>query len=57
MGEVLLCQECRQPVDLKKKYVVTNRATARTKGNRVYAHLSCVVGGKKSIHEMSDMEL
>jgi hypothetical protein len=30
MGEVLLCQECRQPVDLKKKYVVTNRATGRT---------------------------
>jgi hypothetical protein len=25
-GEVLLCQECRQPVDLKKKYVVTWRS-------------------------------
>jgi predicted choloylglycine hydrolase len=57
MGEVLLCQECHQPVNLKQKNVVTNRATARTHANRVYAHLSCVVGRKKSVHDMSDMEL
>ncbi len=52
--------ECRKAMldsDLKKKYVVINRATARTKDNRLYAHLSCVVGSKKSIHDMSDMEL
>ena len=47
MGEVFLCPECRQPVDLRKRYVVTNRAAARTKHNRVFAHVNCVKSSEK----------
>ena len=57
MGEVFLCPECREPVDLEKEYVVTNRATAATKLNRIYAHVACVRGNMKPIREMSDGEL
>ena len=56
--EVLLCPECREPVDLdQQEYVVTNRDTARTLDNRLYAHFSCVRGHGKSIQDVSEMEI
>jgi hypothetical protein len=56
--EVLLCPECHERVDLDQhEYVVTNRDTARTRHNRLYAHFSCVRGQGKSVHDMSDMEV
>src|SRR5512144_213897 len=56
--EILLCPECRERVDLDQhEYVVTNRDTARTRHNRLYAHLSCVRGHGKSVQDMSDMEV
>jgi hypothetical protein len=36
---------------------VTNRATATTTLNRIYAHVSCVRGDMKPVREMSDDEL
>ncbi len=57
MGEVYLCPGCLEPVDLEKEYVVTNRATATSTLNRIYAHVSCVRGDMKPIREMSDVEL
>jgi hypothetical protein len=57
MGEVCLCPACLEPVDLEKEYVVTNRATANTTLNRIYAHVSCVRGDMRPIREMSDAEL
>lgn len=57
-SEVLLCQECREPVDLDHdEYVATNRDTARTKDNRLYAHLSCVRGHGRPVQDMSDLEV
>jgi len=56
--EVLLCPECHEPVDLDQhEYVVTNRDTARTMHNRLYAHLACVRGQARSVHDMTDMEV
>ena len=43
MGEIFLCQECHQRVDLATdEYVVSNKATARTKSQWVYSHAKCV---------------
>jgi hypothetical protein len=45
MAEVFLCQTCHQRLDLKSdEYVVTNKATARTKSQWVYSHVRCVEG-------------
>ena len=56
--EVLLCPECHERVDLdQQEYVVTNRETARTPDNRLYAHLACVRGRQKAVQDMSDMEV
>jgi hypothetical protein len=56
--EVLLCPERRERVDLdQQEYVVTNRDTARTRHNRLYAHFSCVRGQGKSVQDMSDKEM
>ncbi len=56
--EVLLCPECHERVDLdQQEYVVTNRDTARTPDNRLYAHLACVRGRQKAVQDMSDMEV
>ena len=45
MTEVFLCQTCHQRLDLKSdEYVVTNKATARTKSQWVYSHVRCVEG-------------
>jgi hypothetical protein len=56
--EVLLCPECHEPVDLDQhEYVVTNRDTARTPDNRLYAHLACVRGQERSVQAMSDTEI
>lgn len=56
--EVLLCPECHERVDLDQhEYVVTNRDTARTRHNRLYAHLACVRGQGRSVQDMSDMEV
>lgn len=57
MGEVYLCPVCLETVDLDREYVVTNRATATTRLNRIYAHVSCVRGDMKPVREMSDEEL
>jgi hypothetical protein len=55
--EVLLCSACHERVDLDQHdYVVTNRDTARTKHNRLYAHLACV-RGERSVQDMSDTEI
>ena len=56
--EVLLCPECHERVDLDQhEYVVTNRDTAQTEHNRVYAHFACVRGQGTSVQDMSDMEV
>ena len=56
--EVLLCSECHERVDLEQHdYVVTNRDTARTTHNRVYAHLACARGQGRSVQDMSDTEI
>jgi hypothetical protein len=56
--EVLLCSECHEPVDLEQhEYVVTNRETAPTRDNRLYAHFNCVRGQGKSIQDLSDLEV
>lgn len=56
--EVLLCPECHERVDLDQhEYVVTNRDTARTTHNRLYAHFACVRGQGRAVHDMSDMEV
>ena len=56
--EILLCTECRERVDLDRhEYVVTNRDTARTRHNRLYAHLGCVTGRAKSIQDLTDIEV
>lgn len=56
--EILLCPVCHERVDLDQhEYVVTNRDTARTRHNRLYAHFDCVRGHGKSVQEMSDMEV
>ena len=39
------------------EYVVTNRDTARTRHNRLYAHFACVRGKGGSVQDMSDMEV
>jgi hypothetical protein len=55
--EILLCPECHERVDLDRdEYVVTNRDTARTRHNRLYAHFGCVRAHGKSVQDMSDME-
>jgi hypothetical protein len=56
MAQVLLCPECRKPVSLRQKYVVTNRGTARAKHQRIYAHLGCVEGKASGLSVMSDMK-
>jgi hypothetical protein len=56
--EVFLCPECHERVDLDQhEYVVTNRDTARTRHNRLYAHFGCVRGKGGSVQDMSDMEV
>jgi hypothetical protein len=56
--EVLLCPECHERVDLdQQEYVVTNRDTARTTHNRLYAHLACVQGKGRPVQDMTDMEV
>jgi hypothetical protein len=56
--EVLLCPECHELVDLdQQEYVVTNRDTARTTDNRIYAHLACVRGKTRAVQDMTDMEV
>ena len=56
--EILLCTECREPVDLDQhEYVVTNRDTARTRHNRLYAHLGCVRGPGQPVQDVSDTEV
>jgi hypothetical protein len=56
--EVLLCPECHERVDLdQQEYVVTNRETARTTDNRLYAHFACVRGRQRAVQDMSDMEV
>lgn len=56
--EILLCPECHERVDLEQdEYVVTNRDTARTRHNRLYAHFRCVRAHGKSVQDMSDMEV
>ena len=56
--EVLLCPQCHERVDLDQhEYVVTNRDTARTRHNRLYAHFACVRGQDRSVQDMSDVEL
>ena len=56
--EILLCPVCHERVDLDQhEYVVTNRDTARTRHNRLYAHFGCVRGHEKSVQDMSDMEV
>jgi hypothetical protein len=56
--EILLCPVCHERVDLDQhEYVVTNRDTARTRHNRLYAHFTCVRGHEKSVQDMSDMEV
>jgi len=56
--EVLLCSECHERVDLDQhEYVVTNRDTARTPHNRLYAHLACVRGLGRPVQDMSDTEI
>jgi len=56
--EVFLCRECHERVDLNQhEYVVTNRDTARTRHNRLYAHFACVRGKGGSVQDMSDMEV
>jgi hypothetical protein len=56
--EVLLCSTCHERVDLEQdEYVVTNRDSARTPHNRLYAHLACVSGPGKSVRDMSDAEV
>jgi hypothetical protein len=56
--EVLLCSECHERVDLDQhEYVVTNRDTARTPHNRLYAHLACVRGPGRSVQDMSETEI
>jgi hypothetical protein len=61
MGEIFLCEECRQRLDLATdEYAIPNRATARSKSQRVYAHARCVEGKVtllSEIRKMSDMEL
>lgn len=56
--EVLLCPECHERVDLdQQEYVVTNRDTARTTHNRLYAHLACVLGKGRPLQDVTDMEV
>lgn len=56
--EVLLCPECHERLDLDQhEYVVTNRDTAQTEHNRLYAHFACVRGKGGSVQDMSDMEV
>jgi hypothetical protein len=56
--EILLCPVCHERVDLDQhEYVVTNRDSARTRHNRLYAHFTCVRGHEKSVQDMSDMEV
>jgi hypothetical protein len=56
--EVLLCPECHERVDLDQhEYVVTNRDTARTQHNRLYAHLACVRGQGRAVQDMSNAEV
>jgi hypothetical protein len=56
--EVLLCSECHERVDLDQHdYVVTNRDTARTPHNRLYAHLACARGPGRPVQDMSDNEI
>jgi len=56
--EILLCPVCHERVDQDQhEYVVTNRDTARTRHNRLYAHFGCVRGHEKSVQDMSDMEV
>lgn len=56
--EVLLCSECHERVDLDQHdYVVTNRDTARTQHNRLYAHFACVRGQERLVQDMSDTEI
>ena len=56
--EVLLCSECHERVDLDQHdYVVTNRDTARTPHNRLYAHLACVRGHGRPVQDMSETEI
>jgi len=37
--------------------VVTNRDTARTTDNRLYAHLACVRGKGRPLQDMTDAEV
>ena len=56
--EVLLCSECHERVDLDQhEYVVTNRDSARTNDNRLYAHLACVRGQGRPVQGMSNLEI
>jgi hypothetical protein len=56
--EVLLCPECHERVDPdEQEYVVTNRDTARTTDNRLYAHLACVRGKARAVQDMTDLEV
>lgn len=56
--EVLLCPQCHERVDLdQQEYVVTNRDSARTRHNRLYAHFACVRGQDRSVQDMSETEL
>ena len=41
----------------QQEYVVTNRDTARTSDNRLYAHLAGVRGRQRAVQDMSDMEV
>ena len=43
MPEIFICPECKKRVNLQRQdYVITNKATARTKSQCIYAHYSCV---------------
>lgn len=56
--EAFLCTECRERVDLdQQEYVVTNRETARTTDNRLYAHLACARGKGKPLQDVTETEV
>ena len=52
MGEVFLCPECDDVVDIrpqtKKGFVVLNRETARSKDQWVFAHVRCAKAARRA---------
>ena len=61
MPEVHPCQQCRKAVDIreagKQRYVIPNKATARSREQWVYSHYRCWVSSASPAAPMDVREL